>query len=84
MDHRETDQRESRPSPVPATATQDGDATSTGGVRHRWAWVEWSVWTARMLTALEQGVKGPDAYLHQRGPHFLSDAHRLACQSCRT
>lgn len=38
--------------PVPATATQVGD------VRARWAWTEPSVWTDRMLTALEQGVKG--------------------------
>jgi len=28
------------------------------GVRQRWAWVEPSVWTDRMLTALEEGVKG--------------------------
>ncbi len=28
------------------------------GVRARWAWVEPKVWTNRMLTALEQGVKG--------------------------
>ncbi len=27
-------------------------------VRSRWEWTEASVWTARMLTALEQGVKG--------------------------
>lgn len=27
-------------------------------VRSRWAWTEASVWTDRMLTALEQGVKG--------------------------
>ena len=27
-------------------------------VRARWAWTEASVWTNRMLTALEQGVKG--------------------------
>ena len=47
-----TDQREERPSPVSATTTQDGDILA------RWAWVEWSVWTPRMLTALEQGVKG--------------------------
>ena len=26
--------------------------------RGRWPWVEPSVWTKRMLTALEQGVKG--------------------------
>ena len=40
------------PAPVPATATQAGE------VRARWAWTEPAVWTERMLTALEQGVKG--------------------------
>lgn len=44
--------REQRPAPVPARATQAGD------IRARWAWVEPTVWTDRMLTALEQGVKG--------------------------
>jgi len=44
--------REHPPSPVPTTATQDGDVTG------RWAWTEPTVWTERMLTALEQGVKG--------------------------
>jgi len=29
-----------------------------GDVRARWAWTEQSVWTDRMLTALESGVKG--------------------------
>lgn len=43
---------EQRPSAVPETATQDGE------VRGRWAWTEPVVWTERMLTALEQGVKG--------------------------
>jgi len=43
---------EEQPSPVPTAATQDGD------VRLRWSWTERSVWTERMLTALEQGVKG--------------------------
>lgn len=33
-------------------------ATQAGEVRARWAWTEPSVWTDRMLTALEQGVKG--------------------------
>ena len=42
----------SRPSPVPETATQGGDVWA------RWAWTEPAVWTERMLTALEQGVKG--------------------------
>ncbi len=27
-------------------------------IRDHWPWVEPSVWTRRMLTALEQGVKG--------------------------
>ena len=43
---------ESKPAAVPAMATQAGE------VRARWAWAEPAVWTERMLTALEQGVKG--------------------------
>src|SRR2546423_9371017 len=43
---------EPRPTPVPATAKQVGDAM---GPR---TWAEPAVWTERMLTALEQGVKG--------------------------
>ena len=37
---------------VPAKAKQAGE------VQGRWSWVEPSVWTERMLTALEAGVKG--------------------------
>src|SRR5580704_12563540 len=44
--------REDKPSPVPTSARQDGD------VSQRWSWTEPSVWTERMLTALENGVKG--------------------------
>jgi hypothetical protein len=33
-------------------------ARRSGDTRSRWAWVEPLVWTERMLTALEQGVKG--------------------------
>lgn len=44
--------REEPPSPVPATAQQDGDALA------RWGWTEPAVWTERMLTALEEGVQG--------------------------
>jgi RNA-directed DNA polymerase len=40
------------PEAVPARATRDGAILS------RWLWVEPTVWTERMLTALEQGVKG--------------------------
>src|ERR1700720_5045300 len=43
---------EDTPSKVPETATQGGE------VRARWAWTEPAVWTERMLTALEEGVKG--------------------------
>ena len=45
-------QPEAQPLAVPARATRGGE------VRARWAWTEASVWTERMLTALEQGVKG--------------------------
>jgi len=44
--------QEDQPSAVPATAQQDGD------VQARWGWAEPAVWTQRMLTALEEGVKG--------------------------
>jgi RNA-directed DNA polymerase len=47
-----TESSESTPPKVPETATQDGD------VLLRWSWTEHAVWTERMLTALEQGVKG--------------------------
>jgi RNA-directed DNA polymerase len=43
---------ESRPAGVPEEAKQAGE------IRSRWDWVEPSVWTERMLAALEQGVKG--------------------------
>jgi RNA-directed DNA polymerase len=51
-----TEPTEVTPSPVAATSTQEGD------VRARWAWTEPAVWTERMLTALEQGVKGGKWY----------------------
>jgi RNA-directed DNA polymerase len=44
--------KEEQPSTVPARAKQDGDIVA------RWAWVEPTVWTPRMLAALENGVKG--------------------------
>ena len=43
---------EERPSSVPSTAKQGGE------VQNHWVWTEPAVWTERMLTALEQGVKG--------------------------
>jgi RNA-directed DNA polymerase len=43
---------EDKPPTVPNSATQDGSLWL------RWSWVERAAWTERMLTALEQGVKG--------------------------
>lgn len=45
-------QLETKPAAVLETTKQ------AGGVRSRWLWTEPSVWTERMLTALEEGVKG--------------------------
>ena len=39
----------------PATVLE---AKQAGEARARWVWAEPCVWTERMLTALEQGVKG--------------------------
>jgi len=48
-----TDKRSQQPpAVVPELARQAGD------VRARWAWTEASVWSDRMLAALESGVKG--------------------------
>jgi hypothetical protein len=47
-----TEPREPTPSPVTAGSAPDGD------VLLRWSWTERAVWTERMLTALEEGVKG--------------------------
>src|SRR5512139_2651310 len=41
---------------VPETATQARETA------FRWEWVEPNVWTARMLAALEEGVKGGKWY----------------------
>jgi RNA-directed DNA polymerase len=43
---------EQQPSSVPETAQQEGD------IRARWAWVEPTVWTERMLATLETGIEG--------------------------
>ena len=43
---------EDQPEAVPERATRDGE------ILLRWSWVEPRVWTERMLTALEEGVKG--------------------------
>jgi len=45
-----------RPETLLETTKQAGD------IRARWAWVEPTVWTERMLTTLEEGVKGGKWY----------------------
>jgi len=47
---------EAQPATVPLRAKQAGETPD------RWSWVEPSVWTERMLTALESGVKGGKWY----------------------
>ena len=47
-----SDAAEQKPEAVPQGATRAGAALL------RWGWVEPTVWTERMLTALEQGVQG--------------------------
>jgi len=47
-----TEPTENKPEAVPERATRDGE------ILLRWGWVEPRVWTERMLTALESGVKG--------------------------
>ena len=52
-----------KPAAVPVEAKQ------TGEIQARWSWVGPRVWTERMLTALEQGVKGgwPNAFFAKQG-----------------
>jgi RNA-directed DNA polymerase len=48
-----------QPATVPQRDKQAGEAAPiVSAIRERWAWAEASVWTDRMLTALENGVKG--------------------------
>lgn len=42
----------------PVSVFRETEAKQAGDVRARWAWTERSIWTNRMLAALEQGVKG--------------------------
>ena len=49
-----TESRETQPATVP----REAGAKQAGEVHARWAWTEPAVWTQRMLTALERGIKG--------------------------
>ena len=46
------------PAVVPTEAKQAGEVEPHRARRERWRWAEASVWTDRMLAALEEGVKG--------------------------
>jgi RNA-directed DNA polymerase len=50
------------PAGVPQTANRAGEDPRTAGLSRDWSWTEPTVWTARMLTALEGGVKGGKWY----------------------
>ena len=50
------------PAGVPERANRAGEDPRTAGLSRDWSWTEPTVWTARMLTALEQGVKGGKWY----------------------
>src|SRR5919206_777919 len=46
------------PSPVPGMAKPEGDTQAPP----QWSWVEASIWTERMLAALDNGVAGGKWY----------------------
>jgi hypothetical protein len=84
-----------KPATVPAKATQGGKAPADRERRLRWPWAEASIWTDRMLAALESGVKGgcwfslidhqrwPNAFFADLGLFSLDRAQRAACQSMK-
>jgi len=69
---------EAQPAGMSATAKQAGD------IRARWALAEPSVWTDRMLTALETAVKGGACFSHHRWPNaFFAELGLIAGQANR-
>jgi len=50
--------QEAPPATVSEATQQAGEAQRRAGIHARWDWAEPTVWTERMLTALEQGVRG--------------------------
>jgi RNA-directed DNA polymerase len=66
-------QEHTRPSPVPSGAKPEGDTQAPP----QWTWVEASIWTERMLAALENGVTGGRWYSlmdKMRAPRTLAAA----------
>jgi RNA-directed DNA polymerase len=52
------EQNDESQKPTGTSAGAKSAARPAGDILLRWKWVERSVWTERMLMALEQGVKG--------------------------
>jgi RNA-directed DNA polymerase len=50
------------PAGVPGRANRAGEDPRTAGLSRDWSWTEPTVWTGRMLAALEGGVKGGKWY----------------------
>ena len=57
-------------------------AKQAGEIQDRWSWVERTVWTDRMLTALESGVK-EGVFFAKQGLFSLVSAHARFRQSAR-
>jgi RNA-directed DNA polymerase len=57
-----TERSGTTPAGVPQTANRAGEDPRTAGLARDWSWTEPTVWTARMLAALEAGVKGGKWY----------------------
>ena len=68
-------ERQEEPARVAPGPTQAGD------VRARWAWTEASIWTDRMLVALEQGVNWALAHFTDRGLFSLEESRDSFRQS---
>jgi len=56
----EMEQNDESQKPTGTSASVENAAMPAGEIALRWKWVERSVWTDRMLMALERGVKGGD------------------------
>ena len=70
---------ESQPGAVSRRRPRRPRTRPDGEVRRRWAWTEPTIWTDRMLTALEHGVQG--GKLAQRLLHRAWAAFPGACPS---
>ncbi len=69
--------KQSQPSSVNKSSRQGGEAGAG-----KWSWVEATVWTERMLKALEKGVKGGKwVFFREQGLFTLTAAHESLVQS---